>query len=80
MADDETTTAASVREWPDVSEGVHRIGIDGGLRIASDGTYSSEYHLPLIHAKLADELVRMEYRRDVILAFRKAHDFPKGTA
>jgi hypothetical protein len=57
---------------------VHRINIGGGIKIGSDGSYSSEYSLPQIHASCADELVRMEFRRDVILAFRKAHDYPKG--
>lgn len=59
-----------------MAEPVHQINVGGGLTIRSDGTYSSEYELPWIQAMLADELVRMEYRRDVILAFRAANNFP----
>ncbi len=57
---------------------VHRINIGGGIRIGSDGSYSSEYTLDQVLAATADSLVRMDFRRDVIAAFRKAHDFPKA--
>lgn len=55
---------------------VHRVSIGGGIKIASDGTYSSEYTLPQIHAACADALVAMDFKRAVIHAFRKAHDYP----
>ena len=65
---------------PDGGHGTEpRISIGGGLKIGADGSYSSEYTLSQVHARCADELVRMERRREVILAFRKAHDFPKGS-
>lgn len=51
---------------------VPQIDVGGGLTIRSDGTYSSEYDLPTIYALLADELVRLDYRRGVIEEFRAA--------